>query len=156
MAIIRESELARLQEFLSGNDVSVQCARKGLSTETYLCCGNFRLPISAHFGLDLKQDDKIRVQFDLSHDARNPNAPTPHDTDEDPASRLAVRISGHDGVKDFSIWIINSRRDTKLTRVKQVNALVDILEGFTFSERMVLGLPNRWIDVEAKYTSHRF
>lgn len=57
----------------------------------------------------------------------------------DPASRLAISVSGQDANGNFRVWLV-TRTGEKV--VKKMNSLVDILDGYTYEERRKV--PTRW------------
>ncbi|KAB8213450.1 hypothetical protein BDV33DRAFT_196915 [Aspergillus novoparasiticus] len=62
--------------------------------------------------------------------SRHPNAYTHMAEARDPASRLAISISGHDAQGSFHTWL-----QTKGSRnVFKMNSLVDVLEGYSLEE----------------------
>ena len=146
--------LKEMRTFLtSGRECKITYRRKQAETAeepTMLFnCGQFWFSVHRSFGLRLREEDRIFVKFWLS-DAPNPNRYVLNATDEDPASRLAISISGQSKGQSFSVWL-KTKYNNNLKRVKKMNTLVDMLEGVSFNERRAMNLPRRWYTKDLKH-----
>jgi hypothetical protein len=93
-------------------------------THSKVICGQFAFPIPK--ALDLKHGDKVLVQFYLS-ETDHPMKSAGRARTTDPASRLAILLSGHNCCGTFHIWFMSKTGERV---VFKMNVLVDILEGY--------------------------
>ena len=133
-----------MRQYLSGQeravDVFTSTSAGGFSWDrTSFTCGHFQLTISVNFGLHLKNGDKVFVQFHLAENV-HPHKYTTNALPTDSASRLAISLSGRDATGEFHIWLVSSGPKA----VKRMNTLVDVLEGYSYSEREEMARPGRW------------
>jgi hypothetical protein len=98
----------------------------------------FTFTISQGFGLSFKGKEKVLLQLHLS-EMEHPMMYASCALKTDPASRLAVSVTGRDSKGTFLIWLKTNGRKV----VFKMNTLVDILEGYTFEERKTF--LRRWI-----------
>ncbi|RMJ25814.1 hypothetical protein PHISP_03329 [Aspergillus sp. HF37] len=129
-----------LQGYLLGKEAQV----KGYSTTTSqlvhcIQCGMFSFTISKDFGLHLAKGQSVFVQFHLAESAHAQKYALKA-LPSDPASRLAVSISGQDSNGEFHAYLVN--KSGRRTAMK-IDTLVDIPEGVTFEGRSKR--PRRWL-----------
>ncbi|OJJ01631.1 hypothetical protein ASPVEDRAFT_83160 [Aspergillus versicolor CBS 583.65] len=140
----QQKAIESMRQYLSGNeravDVFTTTSAAGFSWDrTSFTCGQFQFTISVDFNLHLKKGDKVFVQFHLA-DNVHPLKYTANALPTDPASRLAISLTGRDSTSEFHIWLTTSGPKA----IKRMNTLVDILEGYSYSERQEMALPGRW------------
>ncbi|KNG86359.1 hypothetical protein ANOM_007288 [Aspergillus nomiae NRRL 13137] len=116
-----------IMKYLEPTKTTVKTSHEGELCE--VLCGSFRFTISQLLGLHLKAGDQVFLQFHLAG-SRHPNAYAQLAETRDPASRLAVSISGHDAQGSFHTWL----QTQGIRNVYKMNSLVDVLEGFSFEE----------------------
>ncbi|KAE8335971.1 hypothetical protein BDV24DRAFT_155573 [Aspergillus arachidicola] len=116
-----------IMRYLEPTKTTVKVSHEGEMCE--VSCGSFRFTITQLLGLHLRDGDEVFVQLHLAG-SRHPNAYTHMAEARDPASRLAISISGHDTQGSFHAWL-----QTKGSRnVFKMNSLVDVLEGYSLEE----------------------
>ncbi|KAF7622865.1 hypothetical protein AFLA_010185 [Aspergillus flavus NRRL3357] len=116
-----------IMRYLEPTKTTVKVSHEGEMCE--VSCGSFRFTISQLLGLHLRDGGEVFVQLHLAG-SRHPNAYTHMAEARDPASRLAISISGHDTQGSFHTWL-----QTKGSRnVFKMNSLVDVLEGYSLEE----------------------
>lgn len=139
----QNATIKRFQEYFSGKEISVNVTSRNKGTyyerDYYdIRCGMFLFTISQDFGLSFKHMDKVSVQSHLS-ETEHPMKYACRALKTDPASRLAISVTGHDSNGMFVVWL-ESKTGTRT--VFKMNTLVDILEKYTYEERKAF--PRRW------------
>ncbi|KAE8418752.1 hypothetical protein BDV36DRAFT_294798 [Aspergillus pseudocaelatus] len=123
----QEKKSTNIMKYLEPTKATVKASHEDEIYE--VSCGSFRFTISQLLGLHLRGGDEVFVQLHLAG-SRHPNAYAQMAETRDPASRLAISISGHDAQGGFHTWL-----QTKGTRnVFKMNSLVDVLEGYSLEE----------------------
>lgn len=126
-----------LEKYLSGKEIPVHVTTTNRNTPYEgplydIRCGMFAFTISQESDLNLKDKDKVFVQFHLT-DSKHPMMYSAHARTTDPASRFAISVSSCDSRgNDFLVWLINTRG---IKVVCKMNSLVDILKGYSLEER---------------------
>ncbi|PLB50512.1 hypothetical protein P170DRAFT_463696 [Aspergillus steynii IBT 23096] len=108
--------ISHIQQYLSGKSCQVKFG---------LTCGQFTFAIPQGLELEFKQGDQVVIQFHLAS-SEHPRKHVGDARGTDPACRLAVSISGHDGQGRFHAWLLVKGAYKTLCKM---NTLVDILEG---------------------------
>jgi hypothetical protein len=121
--------------YLSGQKATVNESHDGeLST---VSIGSYQFTISRKLGLKVNDGDEVFIQFELT-ESSHPHAYARKARVDDPASRFAVSIRGHNTNGDFFGWLTTSGE----FNVKKINTLVDVLEGYSREE--CLTFKRRW------------
>jgi hypothetical protein len=124
-----------LKADLSGQKATVnECHNGELST---VSIGSYQFTISRKLDLKVKDGDEVFIQFELT-ETPHPHVYARKARVDDPASRFAISLTGHNTSGDFFGWLTTSGE----LNVKKMNSLVDVLEGCSREE--CLTFKRRW------------
>jgi hypothetical protein len=130
-----EKKSDKLQAYLSGKKATVGESHDGeLST---IRIGSYQFTISRKLGLKVNDGDEVFVRFELTA-TPHPHAYACNARRDDPASRFALSVKGHNTSGDFFGWLTTGGE----LNVKKMNSLVDVLEGCSRKESLTF--KRRW------------